>query len=167
MRCITTVLFILLFIKISVAPCIPEEQQYDQLLSWQEEHSKRQLRAKLDTADFTQELLYQALVLYVDNPDIVFAQAKLESGWFTHPRFTKYNNCLGMKPARTREHLQSGVWKKHATYDSWIDCVKDQAMWQQYWKSRGKQMDNYYQFLQDLPYATAKHYVRTLKLMEV
>lgn len=163
------ILFLTIYIlstQTSVAPIITQEQVYDQLLEYQERYSIERLKVKIDTSDFTPELLYQALWIYVDNPDIVYNQAKIESGWFTHPRFTVYNNCLGMKPAKTRDHLQSGIWKKHATYTHWSDCIKDYVLWQQYWKNRGKQMDDYYQFLEDLPYATATHYIKTLKSME-
>ena len=59
-----------------------------------------------------------------------------------------------------------GAHQKISKYKHWSDSVKDIALWQQYWKNRGKQMDDYYQFLEDLPYATATHYIKTLKSME-
>ena len=173
------ILFLTLYIlsaQICVAPTITKEQVYDQELQWQENHRVTQLKAKIDTADFTPELLYQALVLYVQDPDIVFNQSKLETGWFKSSIFLQLNNAFGMHYPLSRETTAIG-WRwgdyyggshhKISKYNHWSDGVKDVALWQQYWKDKGKQMDDYYQFLNDLPYATAKRYIYTLKLMEI
>ena len=172
MRWILFLILNILFIQISVAPVITQEQVYDQRLQWQENHRVAQLKAKIDTSEFTPELLYQALVIYVQDPDIVFNQSKIESGWWTSPLFLKHNNPFGMKYAMKRETTSTyrariGKIKNYAGYSHWSDAVKDVALWQQYWKVKGKEMDDYYKFLHDLPYATAKRYIPTLKSMEV
>ena len=159
-----TILFILFF-RPATAPIKDRGLVYDELLAYQESVYIENLKVKIDTSDFSPELFFEALYVYVDNPEIVYRQAVLETGWFTHPRFTVYNNSIGMKPAKSREHLQSGVWKGHATYTHWSNSIKDYALWQEYWKSKGYNMGDYYGFLRDLPYATADRYIETLKLI--
>ena len=127
----------------------------------------REIDQRVESEPFSPELFYEALKIYVRNPDIAYRQAVLETGWFTHPRFTRYGNLFGMKPARSRESCQNGIWKHHATYSHWINSVKDYALWQDYWLEKGYDQKDYYLFLEELPYATAKRYTETLRLIEL
>ena len=172
MRWILTALLLLIFTQISVAPVKDQGTHLDEMLAAQEYHGRQQLMAKIDTADFDTLIFLRALHLYVENPEIVYAQAKLETGWFKSPLFLKHNNPFGMKYATKREstavyRARIGRIRNYAGYNHWSDAVKDVALWQQYWREQEKLQDDYYQFLQDLPYATAKRYVKTVKLMVI
>jgi len=170
MKYVFIILLSLLTFNVAVAPVKTQGDIYDELLLWQDQYRTKQLKIKIDTSEFSQELFYQALVLYVDCPDIVLNQARLESGWFKSPLFRIHNNPFGMKYALRRPSTASykariGRVRNYAGYKHWSDAVKDVALWQQYWKNKGKDQQSYYQFLQDLPYATSKHYIKTLKFM--
>jgi len=165
MKKMLTILLTLISLKV-IAPVPDSQQQLQQTIEILEQRDKMIVEQRAYSEPFSRELFYEALCCYVKNPDIVYRQALLETGWFTHPRFTVYHNTLGMKKARYRKHVQSGVWKKHATYDHWLDSVKDYALWQEYWDSLGYNMNNYYDFLEHVGYATADHYVKTLKKLK-
>lgn len=125
----------------------------------------RQSRAEyIRSQDFSQQLFREYLELIgLKHPEVVYQQAVLETGWFTHQRCTIYNNYFGMKKARVREHCQAGVWKKHATYRHWTLSVDDYKLWQDYWEGEAYDQTNYYSFLSNVGYATAANYVRILK----
>jgi uncharacterized FlgJ-related protein len=50
-------------------------------------------------------------------PNIVLAQAKLESGNFNSAIFIENHNMFGMKEARLRANLSKGTNRGHAFYD--------------------------------------------------
>ena len=52
-------------------------------------------------------------------PDIVIAQAKLETGHFKSEVFRMNNNLFGMRHPRQRVTLSKGSNLNHAVYDSW------------------------------------------------
>ena len=115
-------------------------------------------------SEFSPQLLLEYMELRgIKHPEVVYKQAVLETGWFKHIRCTEYNNYFGMKKAKVREHCQLGVWKKHATYEHWTLSVDDYKYWQEYWEGEGYSQRNYYSFLSEVGYATAKNYTRTLK----
>ncbi len=131
--------------------------QRQALIHWSRVENIRQ-------SEFTPELLQEYLQLSgLRSPEVVYQQAVLETGWFTHIRCTEYNNYFGMKEAKVREHCQSGVWKKHAIYRHWTFSVDDYKLWQEYWEDEAYDQTNYYSFLGNVGYAVAKDYVRTLK----
>ena len=169
------ILYILFFEAVS-APVKDRDMLYDELLLWQEQVDRKNLKAKIDTADFTKELFLQALYLYVENPEIVYNQAKIETGWFKSPIFRELNNAFGMHYPYSREttaigwrwgDYYNGSHQKMSEYTHWSESVKDISLWQQYWRSQGHDLGDYYGFLRDLPYATAPNYIRVLRSMEV
>ena len=118
----------------------------------------------IESSEFSSTLLVKYLnLLNVDNSDILIRQVILETGWFKHIRCTKYNNYFGMREAKVRNHTQSGVWRGHATYEHWTMSIKDYILWQQYYKNKGHDTTNYYQFLDNIGYETASNYINTLK----
>lgn len=72
--------------------------------------------------------------LGIQHVDIVLAQAILESGTFTSNIFKTKNNMFGMKVPKKRETLAVNKrgYTGYATYASWIDCVKDYKMYQDF-----------------------------------
>lgn len=81
--------------------------------------------------DFDEEKLARYLVeLNVAHPEIVFAQAVVESGNFKSKIFQENNNMFGMKEARVRSHTALGTNRGHAVYRNWKECVIDYALYQ-------------------------------------
>lgn len=72
--------------------------------------------------------------LGIQHVDIVLAQAILESGTFTSRIFKTKNNMFGMKVPKKRETLAVNKrgYTGYATYASWIDCVKDYKLYQDF-----------------------------------
>ena len=63
-------------------------------------------------------------------PDVVMAQAILESGSFTSKLAKHYNNLFGMRLAKLRRTTAVGERYGYARYLSWKDSVKDYKLWQ-------------------------------------
>lgn len=99
--------------------------------------------------------------LRLEHPDIVMAQCILESGEFTSDIFINGNNCLGMKVPGQRPTFAIGVYRNHAKFRSWHDCIADYALWQSAY-GRGLSDDAYLALL-DRIYAEDGSYARKLK----
>ena len=63
-------------------------------------------------------------------PNIVLAQAVLESGHFDSDIFKENNNLFGMKQPSVRKTLATGKNRGHATFKNWVDSVRDYKMFQ-------------------------------------
>lgn len=100
--------------------------------------------------------------LGIESPDIVYKQAILETRNFTSPIFLENNNLCGMKHPSVRLTTSIGKNRGHANYDNWIDCVKDIALFQDYYCERITRLDNYYEFLNQI-YATDPKYIQKVK----
>lgn len=74
--------------------------------------------------------------LNIRHADIVYNQAKLESGNFSSKIFRENNNLFGMKLARQRATTATGESRGHATYSSWRQSVDDYAMYYNKYLSR-------------------------------
>lgn len=98
-------------------------------------------------ATFSEIMLKMALYDLVEHPEIAYAQSKLESGNFTSTIFKENNNLFGMKHPQRRETTSIGTHRNHAKYHSWQDSVKDYALWQEYYKSHGYDINDYDIFL--------------------
>lgn len=97
----------------------------------------------------------------IEHPDIVYAQALLETGHFKSKIFNENNNLFGMKLPCTRKTLATGENLNHATFSSWIDSIEDYKLWQDSFAS-GKTRDEYFVYLGSV-YAQDDHYVKKLK----
>ncbi len=72
----------------------------------------------------------------IANPEVVFAQAKLETGNFTSNIYIENNNLFGMKVPTIRPHdLVIGKNRGHSQYKTWQDSVADYKVWQNYMKA--------------------------------
>ena len=74
-----------------------------------------------------QKLKAYILELNLRFPEVVLAQAKLESGNFTSRAFREQNNLFGMHVARSRPTLAKKGKGRLAHYSSWRDSVVDYA----------------------------------------
>ena len=100
----------------------------------------------------------------IKHPDIVLAQAKIETGHFTSKIFKSNNNAFGMKLARNRVTTAIGEQYSHAMYISWVQSVKDYKLWQDRIQTRITTQKEYLKYL-DKYYATNKKYVDLIKQM--
>jgi len=94
---------------------------------------------------FTPEVLRAYLVAaHVKHPEVVLAQARLETGNFTSPIFRTNHNLFGMKFVDTcalrragavyRPTVALGERYGHAYYADWRASVADYLLWQRMFK---------------------------------
>jgi flagellum-specific peptidoglycan hydrolase FlgJ len=114
----------------------------------------------------TKRGLYKQIIKYgIKFPDIVFAQALLESGEFTSGLFKSANNLFGMKVPDTRESARIGETKSgYSKYEDWYFSVYDYSLWQNFMlKNKGDLTKNQYLAFLGKIYASDKRYVSNIK----
>jgi uncharacterized FlgJ-related protein len=112
---------------------------------------------------FSGEELYNYLTsINIKFPDIVYAQALLETGNFHSKIFKTNNNLFGMKEAKRRPTLAKGTELDHAYYDSWKESVIDYTLYQTRYLSDIKTEEQYFSYLSN-NYAEDTTYVSKLK----
>jgi uncharacterized FlgJ-related protein len=90
-------------------------------------------KTDIDHLGLYNEILEQEL----EFPDIVFAQAVLESGSFTSKLFRSNNNLFGMRKPSKRITLAIGERHGYAIFEFWQESVADYALYQEhYFKNR-------------------------------
>lgn len=97
-------------------------------------------------------------------PDIVLAQAKIETGHFTSKIFRENHNLFGMKLPKQRETTAVGEQYNHARYTSWKQSVIDYKIWQDAVLTKVKSKRAYLKYLSE-NYAQDKKYIHKLKQM--
>lgn len=83
-------------------------------------------------------------------PRIVTAQAILESGYFKSRVFREYNNPFGLYNSKKKDYYK---------FNHWSDAIIAYGKMVEY-KFDG---DDYYKFLEELPYALDENYVNKVK----
>ncbi len=127
------------------------------------EAKKLEFYGKVFNLPFSEELLKQALIFEkVMHPEIAFYQAVLETGNFTSDIFIRGNNLFGMRYPAVRDTYASGEYNYHASYKTWLSSVKDYKLFQEWYKSKGYDLDDYYSFLESIGYAKDKEYLQKL-----
>ena len=111
------------------------------------------------------ELLWSELKANdVKFPEIVFAQAVLESGHFKSFIFRTNNNLFGMRYPRVRETLATGAKSGYAVFSDWKSSVKDYKLWQErFIKRRGIDTKSEYLTELDKVYSESNGYSAKLK----
>lgn len=106
---------------------------------------------QLTSLDLNEENFYLACGrLGITHPNIVYAQAVLESGHFTSSLYKRTNNMLGLYNSRKKCYYK---------FKHWSECLVAYRDMVQYKYVGG----DYYTFLNDLPYAEDRHYVRKVR----
>lgn len=88
------------------------------------------------------------------HPEIVMAQARLESAHFTSKVWKEYNNPFGIRMKK------DGVWQ-YRPFETWQESVIYYANFQQ----RKYKGGDYFVFLRELPYAMDSSYTSKLIAM--
>jgi len=119
-----------------------------------------------ESVSITHKLLYEQITeKNIKYPEVVFAQAVLESGHFKAPIFTTKNNLFGMKVPKKRETTAVNKGKKgYAKYNTWKCSVDDYLLWQDFTlKNKNQLTKSQYLALLGRIYAKDKDYVSSLK----
>lgn len=100
------------------------------------------------------EGLTEALEYYgIHHPNIVYAQALLETGYFESTGCLEHNNLFGLYNSKTNRYCRFNHWTESAiAYKEWI-------------QKRYKPPEDYYSFLRRIRYASDPQY--TLKLKQI
>ena len=98
-------------------------------------------------------------------PELVYAQARLESGDFNSYINIQNNNFFGMKKATRRINCQSGEQYGHAFYNSWRFSVLDYGMFAASFLSDFKTKEEYYQYIERF-YSETPGYIEKVKTFE-
>lgn len=100
-------------------------------------------------ASLKDSILFQELVKQgIKHPEIVLAQAKLETGFYTSNLCKKHNNLFGLRHKR-------GYYK----FNTWQESVTAYKEYVQYKYTHG----DYFQFLRKIGYASDPYYVQRVK----
>lgn len=110
------------------------------------------------------ELLYfEILNNNIEYPDIVFAQAVLESGYMKSKIFYENNNLFGMRMPERRPSIAIEKNKGYAVYNCWTESIKDYKLFQDYlFRKRKKTREEYFSYL-SRRYAEDSSYVFFVK----
>lgn len=99
-----------------------------------------------------QDGLMEALEYYeVKHPQIVYAQAVLETGHFKSDLCLNGNNLFGLYNSRKNQYYK---------FDHWVESV---VAYLDYVQDRYKPPNDYYKFLQRIGYAEDPNYINKLK----
>ena len=109
------------------------------------EEDSCQKEVSITYKDLYQEIVNQG----ISYPEIVWAQAVLESGHFSSKVFKNNQNIFGMKHPKKRKTLSLGSMDSYAVYLSWRDCVKDYKIYQDEIIFRNKKLSrsSYFNYL--------------------
>lgn len=99
-----------------------------------------------------QEGLMEALEYYeIKHPQIVYAQAVLETGHFKSNVCLNYNNLFGLYDSKNKDYYKFNHWTESiVAYKEWI-------------QKKYQPPNNYYVFLEEINYASDKEYISILK----
>ena len=114
-----------------------------------------------DTTFSEIELVHYLEELKVKYPDIVYAQAKLESGNFKSALFKLNNNLFSMKAIGNRPTTSIGSRYGFAYFKTWRDSVLDYVIYQCLYL-RDKSYEEYLHYL-DTVYAEDPNYINKIK----
>lgn len=130
-----------------------------------QEWNDRRFIENISSTEFSADNLKRLIDILCKHPEIVYTQARLESGEFKSKLFLDYNNLFGMKVPAIRPTMAIGEAMGHAQYKHWSESVYDYLLYQQYFE-KYLQIDfndiNYYDFLKLYGYAKDKHYITKL-----
>lgn len=116
-----------------------------------------------EVEDFSEDRLKSYLLeVKVKFPEIVLAQAKLESANFKSELFVNHNNMFGMRIANSRPTLGENKGTGYASYYDWKSSVLDYTLYQSRYLKQYNTKDKYLERLGQV-YAEDPNYVSKLR----
>jgi uncharacterized FlgJ-related protein len=94
--------------------------------------------------------------------DIMVAQARIETGWYTSKIFIHNNNIFGMKFPERRHTTAIGSDRGHAQYISWQQSVADYKIWQSKVLIKNNSRRKYLSYI-GRTYAEDSNYINLIK----
>lgn len=85
--------------------------------------------------------------------DVMVAQSRIETGWYSSRVFLEGANLFGMKLAMRRPTTASGEHRSHARYSDWFRSVQDYKLWQEMVLEKVESKGEYINYI-------AKHYAQ-------
>lgn len=96
-------------------------------------------------------------------PEILLAQAKLESGNYSSSIYKRNNNLYGMKECSERQTIQTSIKNGYGVYNNWQLSVLDRILWDASTFMERPTEDEYFEALKS--YAQDANYVVKIKSM--
>jgi hypothetical protein len=151
-RTITVILLFLLTFQVITPGTVTRKSDFEITENWLKQ-----------AAPLTSENLILALKFEdIIERDWILSQAFLETGYLTSRRCIEDNNLFGMKMPHVRQTTACAETSDgFAIYRTWYDSVEDMRLFQQYYRSKGWNLENYPSFLERV-YAQDKHYLHKL-----
>ena len=125
---------------------------------------------KQDTIESVDLIFKDSVALFIkqmnmQHPDIVLAQAIVESGNFKSNIFIENNNLFGMKEPLSRNTVALGTKNGHAYYKNWQHSVIDYALYQSSYFFNNKRDYGRNDYLERLSrsYAQDPNYINKIK----
>ena len=109
----------------------------------------------IDKLELNKENFFLVCKIYdIKFPEIVYAQARLESGNFKSKLFQTKNNFLGLYNSRIKDFYE---------FDHWTDCLLGYRDLLQFKYNGDDNKETYYKFLKELPYAMDSEYIQKVR----
>lgn len=94
--------------------------------------------------------------------DVMVAQSRIETGWYSSAIFIEGANLFGMKLAKRRPTTASGEHRKHAKYSNWLRSVEDYKLWQEMVLNKVSSREEYMNYIAKY-YAQNPNYLNLIK----
>lgn len=106
----------------------------------------------------------EKLILFLEElnvkfPEIIYAQARLESNSFQSKLFKENNNLFGMRNSDFRPNLQTEIRNTYGVYNSWRQSVEDYIIFYCCYLKNLQTKEQYYDYIE-------KHYSETIGYSE-
>ncbi len=95
-------------------------------------------------------------LINIKHPDVVYAQARLESGNFTSAHYKNRNNFLGIYDSKR---------KRYMSFNHWTDCLLAYRDKVQYRYRRNLDREDYLKWLVETGYAQDPNYISKIRKM--
>lgn len=118
----------------------------------------------MDNQFSEEKLIEEIKKMHFNYPEIILAQAKLETGNFTSPIFKSNHNLFGMREPNKRITTVIETQNGHGYYENWKDSFYDYVIFYSSYLRTLDTEQEYYNYLSQ-NYATDPRYVSTLKAM--
>ena len=109
----------------------------------------------IDRLELNKENFFLVCKIYdIKFPEIVYAQARLESGNFKSKLFQTKNNFLGLYNSKIKDFYE---------FEHWTDCLLGYRDLLQFKYNGDEHYETYYTFLKELPYAMDPEYIQKVR----